>query len=480
MESLPRLYDAEEHDNFAAEEALGFLAQALREPLPSGRDLLAVVIPAPSEAVEKFLRLVPRTMGFLWHAPTGERFAGGGCVEAIVSRGDGRIGDLRKRVADLWSRLHVRVGNGDATALAPVLFGGIAFSPGVPPHEPWGEFEDLTFALPKWGYRRVGREAYLTLTVRKADLASSSAVADLVAEARRLVFALAAEAPTSLIQRPEIPSSAVHHIGLADWLAYMDEIHAAIKSGSYSKIVAARRCVVDLAQPLEDTGFMARLFAAYSHCTHFAIRRERTTFVGATPETLFRKTGSKLRTEALAGTTRVSDDPGSDSSVESAALRRSVKDLAEHALVVQRICQELYGLSKRIRYQSAPEVRQVRNLVHLHTPISADLKPDVSALDLLTALHPTPAVGGFPAADAARWIRDHEPLERGWYTGAVGWLDANGNAEFAVAIRCGVMTPSKVYIYAGAGIVEKSNPEAEYRETGAKMQPLLRALGVTG
>lgn len=93
-------------------------------------------------------------------------------------------------------------------------------------------------------------------------------------------------------------------------------------------------------------------------------------------------------------------------------------------------------------------------------------------------LHPTPAVGGFPAREAAEWISNNEPLERGWYTGTVGWIDGNGDGEIAVAIRCGVLTRTHAYIFAGAGVVAASTAEAEYAETAGKMGPVLRALGV--
>ena len=223
---------------------------------------------------------------------------------------------------------------------------------------------------------------------------------------------------------------------------------------------------------------MARVFAAYPDCTHFAVRRNRSTFLGATPETLFRKRGLSIETHALAGTTRINDDPRTESSRDVAALQGSQKDLDEHRLVVERICSELEPLTTRIDYSRTPSTRQVRNLIHLQTPISGALRPETRAFDLLAALHPTPAVGGFPAREAADWISRNEPLERGWYTGTVGWIDANGDSEMAVAIRCGVLTESRAYVFAGAGIVAASTAAAEYAETGGKMGPILRALGV--
>ena len=471
--SLPKLGD---EDDSLAPEALDFLRRVLAAPLPSSKEFLSITLPAPTEAAEKFLRLLPREGGFLWRALGREQFAGGGEAGRVTVSGADRFAMLARAVPEFFSRVTTVAFQG-APPL-PVLVGGAAFAPDTPAIEPWEEFADDAFVLPRWGYRRHRGSASITLTVHAEDIGSPERVERLVDEARTLTRAFEYEAATSLIERIDLANATIRHLPPDDWRMYIDAIHSAIASGEFKKIVAARRCVVDLHRVLEDTGFMARIFAAYPDCIHYAIRRDRSTFLGATPETLFRKHGLALETHALAGTTRIKDDPASDSSRDVAALQGSEKDLGEHALVVQRICSELRPLAKHIQCAPSPSTRQVRNLIHLQTPISAELHEETSVFDLLAALHPTPAVGGFPAREAAAWITRNEPLERGWYSGAVGWIDAAGDGEFAVAIRCGVLTRTRAYIFAGAGIVAASDAAAEYAETGAKMAPVLRALGV--
>jgi isochorismate synthase len=473
----PRLPHIGHDDEGGSGNVVSVLARALREPLPPPATLVAVVLPAPFEAAEKFLRVVPRDMGFLWKSPRYVQLAGGGCAAKISAAGANRFLHLRAEAKALWKRLVVRTFPG-IQPFAPVLFGGAAFTPDVPAFEPWEEFGEDAFSLPRFGYRRAAGRCYLTVAATAEELARPGTIDRLCEETRATLTQLELETATSTIERLDIPQSSVHHVPLGDWTALIESIRRAIRAGTFDKIVAARRCVVDLSRPLEDTGFMARVFAAYPECTHFAVRRLHSTFLGATPETLFRKEGRELVTHALAGTVSVQDDPWADSSRDVAELRTSRKNLAEHALVVQKICDELLPLSVKLRYASAPETRQVRNLVHLQTPISAELRADVGVFDLLAALHPTPAVGGFPAREAAQWIRQNEPLERGWYSGPLGWLDADDNGEFAVAIRCGVLTRRRAYVFAGAGIVRESDAKAEYAETAAKMTPLLRALGV--
>lgn len=471
--SLPKLG---EDDDTLSPEAIEFVRDALSTPLHASKEFLSITIPVPTEAAEKFLRLVPRQKGFLWRSPGNEQFAGGGAAGEVTISGPDRFAKLSRLAPQFFSR--VAAVSFDGAPPSPMLVGGAAFTPGVPSIEPWEEFTEDAYVLPRWGYRRLKQNATVTLTVGREELGDPDRIDGIIDELRTLTRAFEYESPTSLIERIDLARATVHHLPAQDWNAYIDAIHAAFASGEYQKIVAARRCVVELRRQLEDTGFMARVFAAYPDCIHFAIRRDHSTFLGATPETLFRKRGLVLETHALAGTTRINEDPSTDSSRDVAALQGSEKDLEEHKLVVQRICSELAPLTTRIKYSSTPSTRQVRNLIHLQTPISGELKPQTSVFDLLAALHPTPAVGGFPAREAAEWLSKNEPLERGWYTGTVGWIDANGDGEMAVAIRCGVLTRQRAYIYAGAGIVPASNAAAEYAETAGKMGPVLRALGV--
>lgn len=466
-----------EDDEVLSQHVIDFLRDAVRTPLRKDAAYLSVTIPVPNEAPEKFLRLVPRRYGFLWRAPGSAQLAGGGAAAVVSVRGEDRWTTLSRAIPELLDSVETRAFDGKPPRATMV--GAAAFAPNVPPIEPWEEFTEDAFVLPEWGYRRHGNDAFLTLTIRRDDLRDETFLSRILEETRTLARTLDYESATSLIERIDIPRSAVHHLPEADWTQYIDAIHEALASGSYKKIVAARRCVIDIVRrPIEDTGFMARLFAAYPDCNHFAIRRELSTFLGATPETLFRKRALELTTHALAGTKRVLDDPSRDSTRDMEALAASEKDRVEHQMVVDKIRADLAPLSTEIKAADRPQTRQVRHLIHLQTPISATLKAETTAFDLLASLHPTPAVGGLPQREAADWIRENEPLERGLYTGTVGWIDSAGDADFAVSIRCGVLHPKRAYIFAGAGVVSASTAAAEYAETGSKMLPVLRALGV--
>jgi salicylate biosynthesis isochorismate synthase len=164
----------------------------------------------------------------------------------------------------------------------------------------------------------------------------------------------------------------------------------------------------------------------------------------------------------------------------SAALLESEKDRREHDLVVDAIVERLSPHCTALERSAEPQVRELPNVVHLQTPVTGVLREPVHVLDLLDLLHPTPAVGGVPVDDAVRWIVAREPVPRGWYSGPVGWFDAAGDGEFAVALRSGLVRGRRAHVYAGAGIVRGSVPAAEYAETALKLRPLLDALGVRG
>jgi isochorismate synthase EntC len=158
-------------------------------------------------------------------------------------------------------------------------------------------------------------------------------------------------------------------------------------------------------------------------------------------------------------------------------LLASQKDLGEHALVVDAIVSALDPLTYRLQVPRTPSVRRLRDILHLHTPINGTLNQDAHVLDLIERLHPTPAVGGTPHAEAHRWIAEHEVEERGWYASPMGWLDAEGDGQFVVALRSALLVGGMAHIFAGAGVVAASDADLEFEETELKLALMINALG---
>lgn len=200
--------------------------------------------------------------------------------------------------------------------------------------------------------------------------------------------------------------------------------------------------------------------------------------VGASPELLISRQGSKVIANPLAGSEPRSDDPVIDQQ-RAEQLLRSEKDRREHALVIKAIEQALRPFCRTLHIPEEPSLISTPAMWHLSTTIHAELKdPTTTSLQLALALHPTPAVCGYPAEAARRAIGDIEPHERGLFTGIVGWCDATGDGEWVVTIRCAEIKDRHVRLYAGAGIVAGSDPEKELAETGAKFNTMLTALGI--
>ncbi len=197
--------------------------------------------------------------------------------------------------------------------------------------------------------------------------------------------------------------------------------------------------------------------------------------MGASPELLVRRDGARAQTVALAGTTRRSADPAVDDHLGE-RLRRSAKDREEQAIVARRIERTLRPVSLWVAAAAEPVLVKVHNVQHLATPIRAQLTEPVGTLDLAARLHPTPAVGGEPRERAAVAITELEGLDRGWYAGALGWMDLFEDGELCVALRCALLRGRVAHLYAGDGIVRDSVPEDELAETEVKLEALLPLL----
>ncbi|MER7502209.1 isochorismate synthase [Nonomuraea pusilla] len=247
---------------------------------------------------------------------------------------------------------------------------------------------------------------------------------------------------------------------------------ARLRAGDLDKVVLARSLTVPY------RGDLAPLVAALArrepdgHTFAAALPGGRT-LLGASPELLVSRTGRTVVANPLAGSAPADGDP--------AALLASAKDLREHALVVDAVAAALEPYCTVLRVPPRPSLTRTGALWHLSTRITGELAdPATTSLELAAALHPTPAVCGTPTDAARQLIAELEPFDRGFYTGLVGWQDAAGDGEWVVAIRCAVADGAALTLYAGAGIVAESDPDAELAETSAKFRTTLGALRVAG
>jgi salicylate biosynthesis isochorismate synthase/menaquinone-specific isochorismate synthase len=248
-----------------------------------------------------------------------------------------------------------------------------------------------------------------------------------------------------------------------------------IRAGELEKIVLAREVEVHAPTDHDATAVLGVLRAGFESCYVFGVGRGEATFIAASPELLVRREGQRASTVALAGSVRRSADPAVDLHLGEQLLA-SAKDREENTIVVRQIARALSPHSVWVTAAPEPALVRVANIQHLGTPIRAQLKAPLSAIELAGLLHPTPAVGGEPLAVAERLIPALEGLDRGWYAGPVGWIDASGDGELCVALRCALLRGPVAHCYAGGGIVRDSDPAAELAETEVKLGALLPVL----
>ena len=302
-------------------------------------------------------------------------------------------------------------------------------------------------------------------------------------EGRAELLAAPGASPPVLSRAPQRPAEAFTELQLRPVPppdGYASAVRVAIDrigSGDLSKVVLARSVRVEAGRALDPRALVARLRAVDPGSYAFAVPTgPASSLVGATPELLLRRRGGVVESRPLAGSAPRDSDRDSDRA-HAQALLESAKDREEHRLVVDAIAEVLGAMCEELTWDPEPVLHETANVWHLATGFRGVLRePAPTALQIVAELHPTPAVGGRPREDALALIRELESSDRGAYAGAIGWMDARGDGEWAIALRCAELEGERATLYAGAGIVMGSLPERELDETERKFRAFLDAL----
>ena len=378
---------------------------------------------------------------------------------AALLDGDGRVLESSRgpnrlaAAARLWTHLaaeHPSAGGPVGTGL--VALGGFAFDTDREPAGAWAGFPAVLFRVPALAVTRVrGR------TFASGDL-------ELLDQPRTW------RGPGA--RRFEVEP--VHDE--AWWMEAVAEAVRRLRQGEADKVVLARE-VMAHGDGVVAAGAVARaLRNAYPSCyTYLVAGADGTAFAGASPELLVRRSGRAVWSQPMAGSAARGEDESEDDALAS-KLVASAKDRAEHQLTANHVAAVLSAACESLD-TGEPEIVRFTNIQHLATTVHGELRlPAPGALELADLLHPTPAINGSPADAARRLISELEGMERGWYAGAIGWLDGRGDGELAVAIRCGLLYEDGARLYAGNGMMPGSDPEAELHETHLKLRALMSAL----
>ncbi|RFU38931.1 isochorismate synthase, partial [Actinomadura logoneensis] len=255
------------------------------------------------------------------------------------------------------------------------------------------------------------------------------------------------------------------------WARAVETATSRIRGGHLGKVVLARDLIAQAARPIDARALLHRLARRYPTCYTFAVAG----LVGATPELLIRRSGDRVDSLVLAGTTARGTTAGDDED-RAARLFRSGKDRREHRYAVDMVRDALAPLCTELDVPAEPELLRLQNVTHLASPVHGRLGAHRSVLDVLAALHPTPAVAGTPTDRALELIRELEGMDRGRYAGPVGWVDARGDGEWGIALRCAELSGTRARLFAGCGIVADSDPAAELAEAQNKFRAMQYAL----
>ncbi|APW99039.1 isochorismate synthase [Halobiforma lacisalsi AJ5] len=399
-----------------------------------------------------------------WATPAGLEVVGRGAVAEITAAGPDRFDTVRRRADRLFATLEH-----DGPAVArPRAFGGFAFhDEHDPAADPWTGFDAASFVIPEILVVRSDDGTWLTAVAESADAAEDRLErwTDRLAE-------MPAMRPSG--SGPGIADTR-RSTSPGEWTDQVETALERIADGRLTKVVLAQALSVDLAADLDVAAALERLRRRYPNCYRFLVGHEvGRTFFGAPPERLVAKTGTRVETEALAGSAPRGETPEEDDE-HAERLFDSDKVGREHGLVAESIREQLEPLARELTIADR-EVRKLATIQHLRTPIDAELDADRHVLELAEALHPTPAVGGVPPATAWETIRETESFARGWYAAPVGWFDAHGDGEFAVGIRSGVARGDEITLFAGNGIVADSDPDDEWEEVQLKLRSILDEL----
>jgi isochorismate synthase len=258
-----------------------------------------------------------------------------------------------------------------------------------------------------------------------------------------------------------------------EWRNRVAEAAASIEAGSLTKVVLARVVDVVTGTPIDPYDLVARLRGRYPASRVFGWSTGSRAFVGASPELLIERSGRRIATMPLAGSTRRGRNADEDRLLGDRLLA-SNKDRIEHDVVVGQIVDRLQPLVDALDVPPVPVVRRFATVQHLATPITGTSESGL--LELADALHPTPAVAGHPTSEALAYIDKVEEFDRGWYAGGIGWADRAGNGEIAIALRCALVEEDRARLFAGNGIVTGSSARAELEETRLKLRAMLDLL----
>lgn len=418
------------------------------------------------DVLQVFTRYADQTDTSLWLGMEGHTILGLGTAYECTGTGAERFSSI----SAAWNAItqHAVIeGN-----CSPLSLGGFRFDTERPASSVWQGFTDGTLTIPRLAIQSTkGINTLIASEMISPEQSIDEAVTSILLFGKDIFREEMVYDP-----RPENIILACESMDARErWGCFVHDALQSLSNKGLHKIVAARTLHVQSTCSIPVARVINRLRSENPAACVFAFGRSGAYFIGATPEILFSAASGKFRTMALAGSIARGADEMEDNRLGKQLLA-SKKDRLEHDIVVRTVRETLTPHCSFIHSDPSPSLHKLHAVQHLITQFRGKIEAKSNLLDIVAALHPTPAVGGLPLQPALQFLRTHEDFDRGWYAGPVGWLDAEGNGEFMVALRSGLVRGSQALLFAGCGLVPGSNPDLEFTETQLKFKTMLNGM----
>jgi menaquinone-specific isochorismate synthase len=405
---------------------------------------------------------------FFWNKPEEDfAFLAFSEFKAIRENGNQRIDLSEKQIIELNEKFAT---NWEEYGLesVPIFVGGMKFS-SSDTETLWKDYTDSDWFIPEFIFLKRGNDFYLIHQIDK----EKKSLDDYTQDAVDVLSTTEQD-----VKFPEEGDVVIEESNIGDqnektnWKYIVNQALDEIENSTIQKIVLSRRVELKLNKTPNISELLSELSRKYPRCYIFAYRSNDSTFFGATPEKLAKISNSLIEADALAGSISRGSTKEEDENLAEELLS-SKKNLTEQKAVVEFIVSSFNGITENIDYPEKPIIRKLENIQHLWTPIKAKMKTEKAIFSILKEIHPTPAICGVPWSAALTYIKEMENHTRGLFAGIVGWFNFESEGDFAVSIRSALLKDNSLYAFAGCGIVEGSDPEAEYEETELKLKPIL-------
>ncbi len=461
-------------DNIFSSSAASFaeFLQKNEAPIKShhGQSLISYIFPAEGYEIFGRINNLRKRQEILFYLenPSEDRFfLGINSILTLSEKGERRFSSLEKKIKETGESYISNRRDYDLSV--PLLMGGMKFTV-EHSDEYWKDFQDSTWFIPELLYVKNNGKHYFVFNCFASSKIKPEILAAKLENALKVFFSDVMNEETRNLRI--LKRTGDEPKDRKKWKTQVNQVLEKINDRQIEKVVLSRKVELTFTSDISAEPILKSLAFNYPECTLFLFHIGRSSFVGASPETLARINGPEMILEVLAGSADRGKDTGEDQNFEKDILKND-KNLAEHKIVVDYIKENLKNIAGEITINE-PVIKKLQNIQHLKSEIKLNLDDHISFINVIGKIHPTPAVCGSPQDAALNIIKKTEPHQRGLYAGLIGWLNLHNEGEFVLAIRSALASGNKLIAYAGCGIVSGSNPDEEYKETELKLKPFLK------